>query len=162
MTATKILTEEALIDRCKAWSALGQTIVFTNGCFDLLHSGHVAYLEAARALGDALIVAVNSDRSVRALKGPTRPITPADDRARVLAALACVDYVTVFDDDTAERLLCNLQPGVYVKGGDYTRTEPVEAGAVRAYGGNVRILPFASGYSTSALVRRIIDSNHSQ
>ena len=162
MTATKILTEEALIDRCSASRKQSQVIVFTNGCFDLLHPGHVAYLEAARALGDVLIVAVNSDRSVRALKGPTRPITPEDDRARVLAALACVDCVTVFDDDTAERLLCNLQPDVYVKGGDYTRTEPVEAGAVRAYGGSVRILPFASGYSTSDLVRRIVAGNHSQ
>ena len=162
MTATKILTEEALIDRCSASKQQSQVIVFTNGCFDLLHPGHVAYLEAARALGDVLIVAVNSDRSVRALKGPTRPITPEDDRARVLAALACVDCVTVFDDDTAERLLCNLQPNVYVKGGDYTRTEPVEAGAVRAYGGSVRILAFASGYSTSDLVRRIVAGNHSQ
>ena len=162
MTATKILTEEALIDRCSASRKQSQVIVFTNGCFDLLHPGHVAYLEAARALGDVLIVAVNSDRSVRALKGPTRPITPEDDRARVLAALACVDCVTVFDDDTAERLLCDLQPDVYVKGGDYTRTEPVEAGAVRAYGGSVRILPFASGYSTSDLVRRIVAGNHSQ
>ncbi len=162
MTATKILTEKALIDRCRASKQQSQVIVCTNGCFDLLHPGHVAYLEAARALGDVLVVAVNSDRSVRALKGPTRPITPEDDRARVLAALACVDCVTVFDDDTAERLLCNLQPDVYVKGGDYTRTEPVEAGAVRAYGGSVRILPFASGYSTSDLVRRIVAGNHSQ
>ncbi len=162
MTATKILTEEALIDRCSASRKQSQVIVCTNGCFDLLHPGHVAYLEAARALGDVLVVAVNSDRSVRALKGPTRPITPEDDRARVLAALACVDCVTVFDDDTAERLLCKLKPDVFVKGGDYTQTEPVEAHAVRTYGGSVRILPFASGYSTSDLVRRIVAGNHSQ
>ena len=134
----------------------GQSVVFTNGCFDLLHRGHVEYLEAARALGDALIVAVNSDRSVRTLKGPTRPITPADDRAHVLAALACVDYVVEFDDDTAERIVQQLRPDVYVKGGDYAQDEPLEAPIVRAYGGSVRILPFTSGYSTTDLVQRII------
>ena len=158
MTASKILTEIKLIGRCSALKRQGRSIVFTNGCFDLLHPGHVAYLEAARDLGDALIVAVNSDRSVRALKGHTRPISSEKDRARVLAALACVDLVTVFDDDTAERLLSVLQPDIYVKGGDYTETEPVEAGVVRAYGGNVRILPFTSGYSTSTLVGRILAS----
>ena len=161
MTASKILTEFKLIDRCSALKRQVRSIVFTNGCFDLLHPGHVAYLEAARDLGDALIVAVNSDRSVRALKGHTRPISPEKDRARVLAALACVDLVTVFDDDTAERLLNVLQPEIYVKGGDYTETEPVEAGVVRAYGGNVRILPFTSGYSTTALVGRMLASEQS-
>ena len=156
MTASKILTETALVDRTGTLRQHGTTIVFTNGCFDLLHPGHVAYLEAARALGDILVVAVNSDRSVRALKGPTRPFTPAGDRAIVLAALACVDYVVAFDDDTAERLVQRLQPDIYVKGGDYARDEPVEAAVVRAYGGDVRILPFASGYSTTDLVQRII------
>ena len=161
MTASKILTEFKLIDRCSALKRQGRSIVFTNGCFDLIHPGHVAYLEAARDLGDALIVAVNSDRSVRALKGHTRPISPEKDRARVLAALACVDLVTVFDDDTAERLLDILQPKIIVKGGDYTETEPVEAGVVRAYGGNVQILPFTSGYSTTALVGRMLASEQS-
>ena len=161
MTASKILTEFKLIDRCNTLKQQGRTIVFTNGCFDLLHPGHVAYLEAARDFGDALIVAVNSDRSVRALKGHTRPITPERDRAHVLAALACVDFVVAFDDDTAERLLSFLQPEIYVKGGDYTETEPVEAGVVRAYGGNVRILPFTSGFSTTALVSRIIAGEQS-
>ena len=161
MTARKILTEEALRNRCRASQRRGQTIVFTNGCFDVLHPGHVVYLEAARALGDALIVAVNSDRSVRSLKGPARPITPAQDRARVLAALACVDCVTVFDDDTAMRLLGTVQPDIYVKGGDYLESEPVEAAVVRAYGGNVRILPFTPGYSTTTLVRRIVASEQS-
>ena len=160
MTARKVLTEEALRDRCRASKQRGQTTVFTNGCFDLLHPGHVAYLETARKLGDALIVAVNSDRSVRALKGPARPITPARDRARVLAALACVDCVTVFDDDTAERLVATLKPDIYVKGGDYAEpragAEPVEAAVVRAYGGSVHILPFAAGYSTTTLVQRIM------
>ena len=161
MTARKVLTEEALRDRCSALKRRGQTIVFTNGCFDVLHPGHVVYLEAARALGDALIVAVNSDRSVRSLKGQARPITPAQDRARVLAALACVDCVTVFDDSTAKRLLGTVQPDIYVKGGDYLESEPVEAAVVRAYGGSVRILPFTPGYSTTALVRRIVAGEQS-
>ena len=161
MTASKILTEVKLIGRCSALKRQGRPVVFTNGCFDLIHPGHVAYLEAARDLGDALIVAVNSDRSVQALKGPRRPISSEKDRARVLAALACVDLVTVFDDDTAERLLNVLQPEIYVKGGDYTETEPVEAGVVKAYGGNVRILPFTSGYSTTALVGRMLASEQS-
>ena len=158
MTASRFLSEEALTERCSALRRQGRTLVLTNGCFDLLHAGHVAYLEAARALGDVLVVAVNSDRSVRALKGPTRPFTPARDRAIVLAALACVDYVVEFDDDTAERLVQRLRPDIYVKGGDYARDEPVEAAVVRAYGGKVRILPFTSGYSTTDLVQRIISS----
>ena len=156
MTASKILTETALVDRIGTLRQQGRSVVFTNGCFDLLHRGHVAYLEAARALGDVLIVAVNSDRSVRALKGPTRPFTSARDRVLVLAALACVDYVVEFDDDTAERLVRKLRPDIYVKGGDYAQDEPVEAAVVRAYGGSVRILPFTSGYSTTDLVQRII------
>ena len=155
MTASKILTEIAIVDRVGALRQQGRSVVFTNGCFDLLHRGHVTYLEAARALGDVLIVAVNSDRSVRALKGPSRPLTPAEDRAHVLAALACVDYVVEFNDETAERLVQELQPDIYVKGGDYARDEPVEAAVVRAYGGSVRILPFTSGYSTTDLVQRI-------
>lgn len=156
MTASKVLSEEALVDRCGSLRREEKSIVFTNGCFDLLHRGHVTYLEAARALGDILIVAVNSDRSVRALKGPTRPLTPAEDRAHVLAALACVDCVVEFDDDTAERLVQRLRPDIYVKGGDYASNEPVEAAVVRAYGGSVRILPFTSGFSTTDLVQRII------
>ena len=156
MTGSKVLSQEALADRCMTLQQQGRATVFTNGCFDLLHPGHVAYLEAARLLGDALIVAVNTDRSVRALKGPKRPLTPEQDRARVLAALACVDFVTLFDDATAERLLRVLQPDIYVKGGDYAQTEPVEAATVRAYGGSVRILPYTSGYSTTTLIQRII------
>lgn len=156
MTATKVVPEEELTDRCRALQREGRSVVFTNGCFDLLHPGHVAYLEAARDLGDTLIVAVNSDRSVQALKGPGRPLTPEQDRARLLAALACVDFVTLFDDDTAGRLLGALQPDTYVKGGDYAATEPVEAETVRTYGGTVRILPFTAGYSTTDLVNRIL------
>lgn len=158
MTALKILSEEALTNRCRALQEQGRKVVFTNGCFDLLHPGHVTYLEAARALGDALIVAVNTDRSVQALKGPSRPIMPEQDRACVLAGLASVDYVIVFDDDTAKRLVQVLQPDMYVKGGDYSATEPVEASVVRAYGGSVQILPYTSGYSTTTLVQRILAS----
>lgn len=156
MTASKVLSEEALVDRYRSLRQEMKAIVFTNGCFDLLHRGHVTYLEAARALGDVLIVAVNSDRSVRALKGPSRPFTPAGDRAHVLAALACVDYVVEINDETAERLVQKLQPDIYVKGGDYASNEPVEAAVVRAYGGTVRILPFTTGFSTTDLVQRII------
>lgn len=156
MTASKILTETAIVERVGTLRQLGRSVVFTNGCFDLLHRGHVNYLEAARDLGDVLIVAVNSDRSVRTLKGPSRPLTPAGDRAHVLAALACVDYVVEFDDETAERLVQNLQPDIYVKGGDYARDEPVEAAVVKAYGGSVQILPFTTGFSTTDLVERII------
>lgn len=158
MTANKVLTEQALVGRCGSLRQEEKSVVFTNGCFDLLHRGHVNYLEGARALGDVLIVAVNSDRSVRALKGPARPYSPAADRAIVLAALSCVDLVVEFDDDTAERLLQRLQPHIYVKGGDYAQDEPVEAAVVRAYGGTVQFLPFTSGYSTSDLVHRIIAS----
>ena len=156
MTASKILTETAIVDRVGTLQQQGRSVVFTNGCFDLLHRGHVTYLEAARALGDVLIVAVNSDRSVRALKGPSRPFTPAGDRAHVLAALACVNHVVEFDDETAERLVQKLRPDIYVKGGDYASDEPVEAAVVRAYGGAVRILPFTTGFSTTDLVQRII------
>ncbi len=155
MTASKVLTEALLSEHCRRLRRRGRTTVFTNGCFDLLHPGHVSYLEAARGLGDALIVAVNSDRSVQALKGQGRPIAPEQDRARLLAALACVDYVTIFDDDTAARLLSALRPDTYVKGGDYAHDAPVEAPVVQAYGGRVHILPLAAGYSTTDLVARI-------
>ncbi len=162
MTSSKVLNEEDLREQCRNLRRRGRPTVFTNGCFDLLHPGHVSYLEAARGLGDALIVAVNSDRSVRALKGRGRPIAPEQDRARMLAALACVDYVTVFNDDTAARLLALLRPDTYVKGGDYAQNAPVEAPVVHAYGGRVHILPFAAGYSTSDLVDRIKSHDHIQ
>jgi rfaE bifunctional protein nucleotidyltransferase chain/domain/rfaE bifunctional protein kinase chain/domain len=130
----------------------GRTVVATGGCFDLLHTGHIRLLRQARELGDALIVLVNSDRSVRALKGDGRPVMRDVDRARVLAALGCVDAVTIFDGPTPERLLDTLRPDVWVKGGDYTAAELPEADVVHRHGGEVVILPTVAGYSSSRLI----------
>lgn len=135
--------------------AAGRTIVLTNGHFDLLHTGHLDYLERARALGDALIVGVNGDASTRRLKGPGRPLVPAAERARLLAALNCVDAAVVFEEDTAHALLDALRPDIYVKGGDYTPATLPEAPAVFAAGGRVVILPFLPEHSTTALIARI-------
>jgi rfaE bifunctional protein nucleotidyltransferase chain/domain len=130
----------------------GGTLVATGGCFDLLHTGHVRLLRQARQLGDALVVLLNSDASVRALKGPRRPVMRADDRARVLAALACVDAVVIFDEHSPEQALEQLRPDVWVKGGDYTDAELPEAGVVRRHGGQVVLLPTVAGYSSSSLI----------
>ena len=144
----------------------GKKLVFTNGCFDILHVGHVRYLAEARRLGDALLVALNSDSSVRTLKGPMRPVQSASDRAEVLLALRAVDYVVVFDDATAERLVRLLRPDVYVKGGDYdpAATEGPrylpEARAVAEYGGQVAIIPFVAGYSTTGILRAAGDEGN--
>lgn len=129
--------------------------VFTNGCFDLLHVGHLRYLQAARALGDRLVIGLNTDASVQALKGPTRPIVPEDERAELLAGLACVDYVTLFGEQTADAVLAALRPHIYAKGGDYTPDSLPEAPTVRAYGGEIAILPFVDGRSTTDLVAKI-------
>jgi rfaE bifunctional protein nucleotidyltransferase chain/domain len=147
------------------WQRAGQRVVFTNGVFDLLHVGHVAYLEEARALGDVLVVGLNSDTSTRAIKGPQRPLAPEEARAYVLAALRCVDWVTIFSEPTAEALVAALQPAVYVKGGDYAsapgdiasvdEARLPEARVVRQYGGQVALLPYRAGYSTSALLAKI-------
>lgn len=131
-------------------------LVFTNGCFDLLHRGHVECLDRARRLGDALLVAVNSDASMRRLgKGPGRPLVGERSRAEVVAALECVDMVTLFDEDTPEELIAELQPDVLVKGGDYTEEEVAGAATVRARGGRVVIVPLLPGHATSGLVERI-------
>ncbi len=131
-------------------------LVVTNGCFDLLHRGHVECLDQARRLGDALLVAINSDASMRRLgKGRNRPIVDERSRALVVAALECVDIVTTFDEDTPRELIAELQPDVLVKGGDYTEDEVAGASAVRARGGRVEIVPLVPGCSTSALVKRI-------
>lgn len=131
-----------------------QVIVFTNGCFDVLHRGHVEYLHAARSLGDVLIVGLNSDGSVQRLKGPSRPINPIDDRAWVLGALAAVDAVTVFDQDTPAELIQGLLPDVLVKGGDYQVDQIVGASAVEAAGGRVVVAPLVPGRSTTAILER--------
>jgi len=135
--------------------ARGRTIVFTNGVFDLLHPGHVRYLQQARALGDALIVGVNSDRSVRAIKGPSRPITPEDERAELIAALVCVDAAVIFDEDTPWQLIAALQPDVLVKGADWADDAIVGRDLVEARGGRVVRVPIEAGYATTAIVERI-------
>jgi rfaE bifunctional protein nucleotidyltransferase chain/domain len=128
----------------------GGRVVLTNGCFDVLHRGHVDYLTAARALGDLLVVGLNTDSGVRWLKGAGRPVNPAADRACVLAALRCVDAVVAFDEPTAAELCAAVRPDVYVKGGDYTEDRLPEAEVVRGYGGEVRILAVTPGHSTTA------------
>jgi rfaE bifunctional protein nucleotidyltransferase chain/domain len=130
-------------------------IVFTNGCFDLLHRGHVAYLRRAKALGDVLIVAVNGDESVRRLKGPERPLNGLDDRLGVLEALSCIDHVVAFDEPTPAALIDIVRPDVYVKGGDYTRERLPEAPQVEALGGQVRILPYMDDHSTTGIIERL-------
>lgn len=129
--------------------------MFTNGCFDLIHPGHVRYLRAAKKLGDVLVVALNSDASVRRLKGPTRPLVSQRDRCEVMAALEMVDYVTVFGEDTPYKLIGILQPDVLVKGGDWAPDQIIGADVVRARGGTVRALPYARGYSTTKLAEKI-------
>jgi D-beta-D-heptose 7-phosphate kinase/D-beta-D-heptose 1-phosphate adenosyltransferase len=135
--------------------ARGGTVVFTNGVFDLLHPGHVRYLRDARALGDALIVAVNSDRSVRAIKGPSRPINPEQERVEVLAALDCVDAAVVFDEETPHAIVSHIQPDVLVKGADWAEDNIVGRDVVEARGGRVVRIPLAEGHSSSDLIRRV-------
>ena len=152
---SKILPLEPLaleIDRSKRRR---ETCVFTNGCFDILHKGHVRYLQHARSLGDRLVVGVNSDRSVRLIKGPGRPIQPEDDRAEILAALECVDYVTLFDDETPLRLIERIVPDILVKGGDWPVDRIVGRDVVERAGGKVLSIPYTEGYSTSRLIDRI-------
>lgn len=134
---------------------LGRRIVFTNGCFDILHAGHVRYLADARALGDCLIVGLNSDRSVRGLKGPERPINSEQDRAEVLSALRFVDYVVLFGEPTAEALIRQIKPAVYVKGGDYTPETLPEAKAVEDCGGEIRLVSLVAGKSSTNIINKI-------
>ena len=134
----------------------GKRIVFTNGCFDLLHVGHVRYLEEAKGLGDILVVGMNSDRSVRNLKGPERPILPEEERAEILSGLGCVDYVTLFDEADPFQLISQLKPSILVKGGDWTRETTVGREVVEESGGEVVILPFVQGSSTSNLIQTIL------
>lgn len=133
----------------------GGTVVFTNGVFDLLHPGHLRYLQRARGLGDVLIVGINSDRSVRANKGEGRPITPEDERAEILEALSCVDGVVIFDEETPHQIIDALQPDVLVKGADWAEHAIVGRDIVEARGGRVVRIPVEQGYSTTAVVRRI-------
>lgn len=140
------------LDRVKAG---GGRVVFTNGVFDLLHPGHVRYLSRARALGDALVVGVNTDRSVRAIKGENRPVTPEGERAEILAALACVDVVVLFDEETPYELISRIQPDVLVKGADWSEASMIGRDIVEARGGRVIRIPFETGYSTTSIIEKI-------
>ena len=142
----------------------GKRVVFTNGCFDLIHLGHVKYLAHAKTLGDALIVAVNSDKSVRQIKGPTRPIIPEDTRAEMIAALKPVDYVFIFDDPDPYEIIKNITPDVLVKGGDWTENTVIGADWVKSRGGTVEIIPYINGFSTSSIIAKIMNlySNHTK
>ena len=142
----------AIVERLRA---SGKTVVFTNGVFDLLHPGHVRYLQRARALGDALIVGVNSDRSVRAIKGWQRPITPEAERAEILAALAPVDAAVIFDEDTPHAIIAAIQPDILVKGADWAEDAIVGRDIVEARGGRVVRVALEPGYSTTAIVKKI-------
>ncbi len=154
-SAEKIRAPSWLTAQVRQLKQEGKRIVFTNGCFDLLHVGHVTLLEHAKRLGDVLIVGLNSDRSVRALKGPRRPIVNQRDRARVVAACASVDYVTVFDDRTPARLIAALVPDVLVKGADWSLSHVVGREIVRQHGGRIVRIPLVNGQSTSRLLARI-------
>jgi D-beta-D-heptose 7-phosphate kinase/D-beta-D-heptose 1-phosphate adenosyltransferase len=154
----KVLRCERLLSRLSAWRSAGERIVFTNGCFDILHVGHIRLLEEARHTGDRLIVGLNSDDSVRRLKGPVRPIVPEGERASVLAALTAVDAVVIFDEDTPLRLIQAIRPDVLVKGGDYAEQTVVGAREVRTWGGRVELIPLTDNISTSRMIARSVNS----
>jgi rfaE bifunctional protein nucleotidyltransferase chain/domain len=153
----KIVELEELSGRCDKLRAAGKKLVATNGCFDLLHVGHVRYLQDARALGDFLAVGLNGDRSVRELKGSARPIMTAKDRAEVLAGLECVDFVTIFQETRATRFIAAIKPAIYVKGGDYSSDtlNEEERAVLKQINAEIRLIPFEAAYSTSRLIERI-------
>ncbi|MBI3980161.1 MAG: D-glycero-beta-D-manno-heptose 1-phosphate adenylyltransferase [Chloroflexi bacterium] len=153
-----LVSLEQVLDLRRQWRADGRKVVLTNGCFDLIHAGHVRHLQAARALGDLLVVALNSDASVRRIKGPKRPIVPSDERAEILLALRAVDSMLLFDDDTAEPIVAAVQPDVYVKGADYAPEsgKPLpEAAVVAGYGGRVALIPLVEGRSTTNVIATV-------
>lgn len=162
-TRDKILSREELAAEVRRRQRAGERGVFTNGCFDLLHLGHVRYLQEARSLGDFLILGLNSDSSTHILKGPGRPLVPEAERAEILAALTSVDYVSIFSEPTAGPLVALLQPAIYVKGGDYASvdgnepdlTRLPEAKVVHEYGGTVRLIPYLPHHSTTELIAAI-------
>lgn len=153
--ADKICDQHQLLALVSHWKASKQKIVFTNGCFDLLHAGHVTYLEAAKKAGDKLILGLNTDRSVSALKGPTRPVVHEGDRARVLAALASVDAVILFDEDTPLQLIDLIRPDVVVKGDDYTEAQVIGGKEVKSWGGSIKLIPLVQGRSTSNIIKKL-------
>jgi len=150
-----VVTLEKLIVRFAPGKRNGKRVVFTNGCFDLLHPGHIKLLEAARALGDVLIVGINSDESVRTLKGPGRPVIPENERAEILASLACVDAVVIFDELTPKKTVAALLPDVLVKGGDWPGNQIVGREEVEATGGKVVLIDVVQGYSTTEILNKI-------
>ncbi len=139
--------------------AAGKTVVFANGCFDLLHVGHIRYLEAARALGDVLVLGLNGDKSVRQLKGPGRPLMNEQERAEILAALGCVDYLVIFDEPTAKKVLETLKPNIHAKGTDYTRESVPERETVLSYGGSIAIVGDPKDHSTKDFLKQIAENN---
>ncbi len=151
-----------LLTLVASYRNVGHKIVFTNGCFDILHAGHVSYLNRAKALGDILIIGVNSDNSIRRIKGANRPINPLEDRIQVLGGLGCVDYLITFDENTPIDLIRLVQPDVYVKGGDYTKETLPEAPVVEQYGGIVELLPFLENRSTTRIIERVCQLNIDQ
>ena len=150
-----LIPNERIAEFAAALREGGARVAFTNGCFDILHAGHVRYLAAARALGDVLILGLNSDASVRRLKGETRPVNSEADRAEVVGSLKSVDYVVIFGEDTAEDLIAKVQPAVYAKGGDYTLETLPEARIVESYGGEVAFIPLVAGKSTTGMIARM-------
>ena len=154
----RFVTQDQLTSLGESYRQKGKRLVLTNGCFDLLHTGHVSYLQQARDLGDALLVAVNSDRSVQELKGPMRPLNSEKDRAEVLAALRCVDHVAIFDELRVTEVIRKLKPAIYAKGGDYTieTLDATEREALNACGAEVKILPLVPGRSTTRLIDQMI------
>ena len=150
----KILNQQDALDQVRRWRENGEGIVFTNGCFDILHVGHIRTLTTARAQGERLIVGLNSDASVRRLKGPTRPINSESDRAILLAALACVDAVVIFPQDTPNDLIAELQPETHVKGGDYQKQDLPEAKIIDGYGGQIVIVDLVPDRSTTSLIQK--------
>ena len=149
------MSREALLRQMNRWKFLQKKIVFTNGCFDILHAGHLDLLAKAAAMGDVLVVGINSNDSVRRLKGPERPVNDEAFRARMLASLSMVDGVTIFDEDTPGELIASILPDILVKGGDYNPEDVVGGETVTGHGGRVEIVPLVEGYSTTDLIRRI-------
>jgi D-beta-D-heptose 7-phosphate kinase/D-beta-D-heptose 1-phosphate adenosyltransferase len=152
----KIKTLEAAREECDRIKGSGKCVVFTNGCFDILHPGHTRYLHSAKELGDFLVVALNSDRSVRIIKGPKRPILGEEARAELLAALQCVDLILIFDEDNPLRVIRHLLPDILVKGGDWAEDDIIGADVVREKGGKVKRIPFVTGFSTTDIIKRIV------
>lgn len=154
----KILTRDVLKEKIDELRQKGRKIAFTNGCFDILHVGHVRYLKEARKCADVLVLALNSDSSVRALKGSTRPLVPEAERAEVLAALECVDFITIFSETTPLELICYLKPDILIKGGDWPEDQVVGRNEIKQWGGYVRLIPEVAGKSTTNIVEKILAS----